>query len=411
MTAAFLTGIMLVSTMGPASLQVYAADKGNMKVNNAISGGITLKTDGQLKADGQDESAVTEKSYSTINAAAAFVSKSMTNRESHFSVIYTGKDYDTYGDRGKIKNDLLPKVFSIDTANTSDADYLFHIYKSIDVDYVVNSTNKYIRFVFDVEYWESKEETEYVDDNLSSIISDMELSEEATDYDKVKAVHDWICGNVKKGISVISEVDKKTEIATLTPYTAFKYGQASSAGYAGLAYKLLSKLGIQCAMIRGTEQGKNTKVWNLVRLDGMYYHMSIYDDDKDTSNDGLDNATYDYTYFLLGTNTQRKKLPVGSIYSGYTAYYEVSEEDYFTDSDPIFTEDGKKSLYGITAQFVGQEQEIGSFISKGQILVYAYYSKEDYDLKQNSASVRVFDIDPLRVQYRYRHLYGEILQN
>jgi uncharacterized repeat protein (TIGR02543 family) len=76
----------------------------------------------------------------------------------------------------------------------------------------------------------------------------------------------------------------------------------------------------------------------------------------------------------------------------------VSEEDYFADDDPIFTEDGKKSLYGITAQFVGQEQEIGSFISKGQILVYAYYSKEDYDLKQNSASVRVFDIDPMRVE-------------
>jgi transglutaminase/protease-like cytokinesis protein 3 len=227
----------------------------------------------------------------------------MTNRESHFSVIYTGSDYDIYGDRGKIKNDLLPKVFSIDTASTSDADYLFHIYKSIDVDYVVNPTNKYIHFTFDVEYWESKDETEYVDDNLSYIISDMALSEGATDYEKVKAVHDWLCGNVKKGKSVISEVDGKTEIATLTPYTAFKYGQASSAGYAALAYKILSKMGIQSAIIRGTEQGTNTKVWNLVKLDGMWYHMSIYEDDKDSSNDGLDNATYDYTYFLLGTNT------------------------------------------------------------------------------------------------------------
>lgn len=396
-TAAFLTGMMLISAVAPTSLQAQAANRGTVQVNNAISGGITLKTDGDL-AENSKETAATEKSYSTISAVAAFVSKSMTNRESHFSVIYTGSDYDIYGDRGKIKNDLLPKVFSIDTANTSDADYLFHIYKSIDVDYVVNPTNKYIHFTFDVEYWESKDETEYVDDNLSAIISDMALSEGATDYEKVKGVHDWICGNVKKGKSIISEVDGKTEIATLTPYTAFKYGQASSAGYAALAYKILAKMGVQSAIIRGTEQGTNTKVWNLVKLDGMWYHMSIYEDDKDSANDGLDNATYDYTYFLLGTNTQRKKLPVGSLYSGYTAYYDVSEEDYFADDDPIFTEDGKKSLYGITAQFVGQEQEIGSFISKGQILVYAYYSKEDYDLKQNSASVRVFDIEPMRVE-------------
>lgn len=396
-TAAFLAGMMLTSVIAPTSLEAQAANKGTVQVNNAISSGITLKTDGDLK-ESSEETTSTERSYSTISAVAAFVSRNMTNRESHFSVIYTGSDYDIYGDRGKIKNDLLPKAFSVDTANTSDADYLFHIYKSIDVDYVVNPTNKYIHFTFDVEYWESKEETEYVDDNLSTIISDMALSEGATDYDKVKAVHDWICGNVKKGKSVISEVDGKTEIATLTPYTAFKYGQASSAGYAGLAYKLLSKMGIQSAIIRGTEQGTNTKVWNLVKLDGMWYHMSIYEDDKDSANDGLDNATYDYTYFLLGTNTQRKKLPVGSLYSGYTAYYDVSEEDYFADDDPIFTEDGKKSLYGITAQFVGQEQEIGSFISKGQILVYAYYSKDDYDLKKNSASVRVFDIDPMRVE-------------
>ncbi|MBQ2802032.1 MAG: InlB B-repeat-containing protein [Lachnospiraceae bacterium] len=395
-TAAFLAGIMFTS-VAPTSLQAQAANKGTVQVKNAISSGVTLKTDGDL-TEGSEETTSTERSYSTISAVAAYVSKNMTNRESHFSVIYTGSDYDIYGDRGKIKNDLLPKAFSVDTANTSDADYLFHIYKSIDVDYVVNPTNKYIHFTFDVEYWESKEETEYVDDNLSTIISDMALSEGATDYDKVKAVHDWICGNVKKGKSVISEVDGKTEIATLTPYTAFKYGQASSAGYAGLAYKLLSKMGIQSAIIRGTEQGTNTKVWNLVKLDGMWYHMSIYEDDKDSANDGLDNATYDYTYFLLGTNTQRKKLPVGSLYSGYTAYYDVSEEDYFADDDPIFTEDGKKSLYGITAQFVGQEQEIGSFISKGQILVYAYYSKDDYDLKQNSASVRVFDIAPMRVE-------------
>ena len=397
-TAAFLAGIMLTSTTAPTAQQVQAATKGSVQVTNAISSGITLKTDGDLVQTSEEENTSAANSYSTISAVAAYVSKHMTNRETHFSVIYTGSDYDTYGDRGKIKTDLLPKVFSIDTASTSDADYLFHIYKSIDVDYVVNSTNKYIHFTFDVEYWESKEETDYVDDNLSSIISDMGLSESATDYDKVKAVHDWICGNVSKGTSITSEVDGKTEIATLTPYTAFKYGQSSSAGYAGLAYKLLFKLGVQSAIIRGTDQGSNTKVWNLVKLDGIWYHMSIYEDDKDSANDGLDSATYDYTYFLLGTNTQRKKLPVGSIYSGYTAYYEMSEEDYFADDDPIYTEDGTKSLYGITAQFVGQEQEIGSFISKGQILVYAYYSKEDYDLKQNSASVRVFDIDPMRVE-------------
>ncbi|MDE6312421.1 MAG: InlB B-repeat-containing protein [Lachnospiraceae bacterium] len=395
--AAILAAAMTVSAATPTTLQVQAASKGKVTIQNPISSGIRLTTDSELNGE-TGGSTETDATYSTINAVAAYVAKHMTDREQSFSVIYNGSDYDSYGDRGKIKNDLLPKVFAIDSASTSDADYLYHIYKSIDIDYVVNSTNKYTKMVFDVEYWESAEETEYVDDNLSTIISDMNLPDGASDYDKIKGVHDWICGNVKKGSSITSEVDQQTEVATLTPYTAFKYGQSSPAGYAALAYKLLYKMGIQTAILQGPEQGSNTKVWNLVQLEGMWYHMSIYDDDKDSRNDGLEGATYDYTYFLLGTNNQRKKLPVGTAYSGYTAYYNVSEEDYFSDNDPIYNEDGKKALYGITAQFVGQEQEIGSFISKGQILVYAYYSKSDYDNKENSAGVRVFDISPARVE-------------
>lgn len=395
--AAILATVIMISAVTPATLEVQAASKGSVIIQNQISSGIQLTTDSQLKGE-EGESSENDATYSTITAVAAYVAKHMTDREQSFSVIYNGSDYDTYGDRGKIKNDLLPKVFSIDTANTSDGDYLYHIYKSIDIDYVVNTANRYTKLVFEVEYWESAEETEYVDDNLSSIISDMNLPDGASDYDKIKAVHDWICGNVKKGSSITSEVDHQTEIATLTPYTAFKYGQASSAGYASLAYKLLLKMGIQTAILQGPDQGSNTKVWNLVQLDGMWYHMSIYDDDKDSRNDGLEGANYDYTYFLLGTNNQRKKLPVGTLYSGYTAYYNVSEEDYLSDNDPVYNEDGKKALYGITAQFVGQEQQIGSFISKGQILVYAYYSKADYDNKENSAGVRVFDISPTRVE-------------
>lgn len=395
--AAALAVVTALSVVTPTTFQVQAATRGKVTVQNEISTGISLTTDSELSGETKEVSQG-DASYSTISAVAAYVSKHMTDREQSFSVIYTGSDYDTYGDRGKIKNDLLPKVFDIDTASTSDGDYLYQIYKSIDIDYVVNTSNKYTKFVFQVEYWESAEETEYVDDNLSSIISDMNVDSAASDYDKIKAVHDWICGNVKKGSSITSEVDNQTEIATLTPYTAFKYGQSSPGGYAALAYKLLEKMGIQAAILQGPEQGSNTKVWNLVQLDGMWYHMSIYDDDKDSRNDGLEGATYDYTYFLLGTNNQRKKLPVGTAYSGYTAYYNVSEEDYLADNDPVYAEDGKKALYGITAQFVGQEQQVGSFISKGQILVYAYYSKADYDNKENSAGVRVFDISPTRVE-------------
>ena len=395
--ATLMAVTMLSGVATPFSQSVQAAQKGSVTINNTISKGISLATDSELTGE-EEKTTEVDATYNTISAVAAYVAKRMTDREKSFSVIYTGEDYDTYGDRGKIKNDLLPKVFDVDSAGTSDADYLYHIYKSIDVDYVVNFTNDYIRLVFDVEYWESKEETEYVDDNLTKIIDDCGLSEGATDFDKIKAVHDWICGNVSKGTSITSEVDNTTQIATLSPYTAFKYGQSSAAGYAGLAYKLLYKMGIQCAILQGPDMGSNTKIWNLVQLEGMWYHMSIYDDDKDTRNDGLPSTTYDYTYFLLGTDSQRKKLPVGNEYSGYTAYYEAAENDYFANNDPIYTVDGKKSLYGITAQFVGQEQEIGSFISKGQILVYAYYSKEDYDNKENSASVRVFDIQPIRVE-------------
>ena len=82
-TAAFLAGLMFTS-VAPTSLQAQAANKGTVQVKNAISSGVTLKTDGDL-TEGSEETTSTERSYSTISAVAAYVSKNMTNRESHFS--------------------------------------------------------------------------------------------------------------------------------------------------------------------------------------------------------------------------------------------------------------------------------------------------------------------------------------
>ena len=102
----------------PEKIQTQAAAKGNVVIENPINADTNLPTDSDLTGEVGD-SVSKDASYATISAVAAYVSKHMTSRDSSFSVCYTGSDYDTYGDRGKIKSDLLKKVFEIDTANTS----------------------------------------------------------------------------------------------------------------------------------------------------------------------------------------------------------------------------------------------------------------------------------------------------
>ena len=116
-----------------------------------------------------------------------------------------------------------------------------------------------------LSYRETAEQTNYVNQNADSILKRI-IKPGMNDHEKVKAIHDWVVRNLKYD-------------TTLTKYTAYDglyTGSTVCQGYSLLTHKLLKGAGIP-EQNRGGTASDNPQgqlhAWNLVLLDGKWYHL------------------------------------------------------------------------------------------------------------------------------------------
>ena len=108
-----------------------------------------------------------------------------------------------------------------------------------------------------------------------------------SDFDKIKFVNDYIVQNT------VYSTD--TTNSPHSAYTVLAEGKAVCQGYALLAQKMLTKLGIESLYVVG-EAGGVGHAWNLVKLNGAWYHMDTTWNDP-TPDRGPNNVRY--AYFLM----------------------------------------------------------------------------------------------------------------
>lgn len=117
-----------------------------------------------------------------------------------------------------------------------------------------------------------------------------------SDYEIVCEVNDYLCDTI-----VYPEAEPYAE-ETHTAYSAFKNGSAVCDGYARAAKLLLNDYGIECDFVVGECIPDGGHAWNLVKLDGEWYHMDV------TWNDG--GAEWDKdarsTYLLVTDDFMRQ---------------------------------------------------------------------------------------------------------
>jgi len=115
-----------------------------------------------------------------------------------------------------------------------------------------------------------------------------------TEFEKVKAINDYIVSNATYGT--------KTKASPHSAYALLMEGQAVCQGYALTAYKMLEQAGFDAKYVVGTVNGNVAHAWNLVKVDGQWYHLDT------TWNDPLPNrfGASSYDYFLV-TDAQLKK--------------------------------------------------------------------------------------------------------
>ena len=167
------------------------------------------------------------------------------------------------------------------------------VYAGEHIESISSSTDTAGNIKFKIKYLTNKAQEEIVQKKVDQVLANI-ITPSMTTFQKVKAVNDYIVSNAKYGES--------TKSSPHSAHALLIEGQAVCQGYALLTYKMLNQIGVDVQYVVGVVDGNVPHAWNLVKIDGKWYHLDT------TWNDPLPNrvGTSSYDYFLV-TDTQLKK--------------------------------------------------------------------------------------------------------
>jgi hypothetical protein len=113
---------------------------------------------------------------------------------------------------------------------------------------------------------------------MASKILDEIITDGMSDYEKELAVYEWMVSNLaydSGALVVIPETDEDSD----NPYGVLKYHNAVCVGYATTFRLFMQMLEIPCKVVHNTELYHS---WDLVQLDGHWYHVDVYSDVGET---------------------------------------------------------------------------------------------------------------------------------
>ena len=227
-------------------------------------------------AEAVDESA---PRFTTLSSALNYVRGKMEIRDESVYINVPEEVFDQL--------DLVSYADIFDhTGDPSGGDYLHSAISYFGANYSTEGGGEYwVEYYFG--YKTNADEEAATDAEVNRLISSLGLKDGSkSDYDKVKAIHDYIVENV--------EYDYDTYYGTTTGYwgTYTGYGAlvkhlAVCQGFASAFYRLCLEAGIDARMIDSRDLGH---AWNIVQLDGLYYLMDCtWDENTETD-----------SYFLRG---------------------------------------------------------------------------------------------------------------
>ncbi len=156
----------------------------------------------------------------------------------------------------------------------------------------------------------------YIYKEVSRIIPEI-IGEDMTDYEKAKAVHDYLVLNT----AYDEENFRKATIPpeSYTAYGLFKNGVAVCQGYTEAFKLMMNYLGVETMAVSGTADGID-HIWNKIKLDGEYYNIDVTMDDPAPDREGQ----ISYAYF----NVTDKMLSNDHIWPT-DAYPSAQATDYY----------------------------------------------------------------------------------
>lgn len=156
-------------------------------------------------------------------------------------------------------------------------------------DYYIQMTSRWGSSDVDVKinctYKMTAEMASDLDTRVKDIVADI-APNSMNQFEKERAIHDWIINN--------TQYDQSYTI--YDPYNTLIKHSGVCEGYTLLAQKMFTLAGIKSILVEGTAGGQN-HAWNMVYINGSWYHVDLTWDDPISSRDILR-----YDYFNLTDN-------------------------------------------------------------------------------------------------------------
>lgn len=141
-----------------------------------------------------------------------------------------------------------------------------------------------------ITYLYDKETIKKIDDKIKEIVGS-QINDTMSNTDKIKILHDYIIENTKYDSN--RSDNNITNYKSNTAYGPLFEGYAICSGYSDAMSLLLNEVNIPSIKI-----ASENHIWNLVYVDGNWYHLDLTWDDPVLSNG---KEIIDYEYFLITT--------------------------------------------------------------------------------------------------------------
>ena len=223
-------------------------------------------------------------------------------------------------------------------------------------------------------YLTNLQQEQVVDAKIQSLVSTLPV-QSMNDFQKVKFVNDYIVQN--------TQYSDATATSAHSAFTLVQEGKAVCQGYALFATKLLRALGIEAMYVTG-EVFSGGHAWNLVKVDGEWYHLdTTWNDPVPDRGSGIR-----YDYFLTNDEQlardhvwERSNYPRAT--SNAYAFMHVVQDSYEKDGYMYYSNSAAdNTLYRLHMQ-TGINEQVTNIralyvVGAGNKLYFSNYSNGGY---------------------------------
>jgi transglutaminase-like putative cysteine protease len=225
-------------------------------------------------------------SFTNADEIIETIHAGLSRHASAFTISYKYGDKDF--DELKPLIDELMNCAMYNTDSPVEGDYVRYQYGGYRLSF--EKTGSKYQLIITPVYYSTVEEEQAVAEKTDEILAQLDTEKLTSDREKIRAVYDYICNNVKYDFI---HVNSSHYYKDSTAYAALVQNYASCQGYAVAMFRLLKEIGIECTVVTGTGINKDGisefHAWNKVLVDGEYLNIDAT----------WDAGKFDYDYFLI----------------------------------------------------------------------------------------------------------------